>query len=230
MIFVLWFTGWAIVAHSALAFVLPSAGLVVRAAYTNRSLTLIRWYTTVAASLMFIFNLFIPENTIQYCTILSLRVLIFSALMIHILEGAPNVTIERLPKIGFAFHYVLRVMNIVKVRQSDLWYAFKISWQRTSWDNKHGLILGAFVNSMLEFIILIKQIWMIVYARGGVPDNLLWKQRAIKKYFLGILPYSLIGDFFLFMVLVTSAFANKNDFLPNSFHDAAQWLISFFHM
>jgi len=226
MIFVLWFTGWAIVAHSALAFVLPSAGLVVRAAYTNRSLTLVRWYTTVAASLMFIFNLFVPENNIQYCTILSLRVLIFSALMIHILEGAPNVTIERLPKFGFAFHYVLRVMNIVKVRQGDLWYAFKISWQRTKWDNKHGLILGAFVNSMLEFIILIKQIWMIVYARGGLPNNLLWKQRTPKRYLLGVLPYSLIGDFILLAILMTSALADASELLPRHFRDVAHWLIS----
>ncbi len=212
MIFGIWSLLWVSYSMTFPALVIPVVALGVRSMLLRKRLTLLSTSALIGTVIIAASHLTVRGNTLETITILGVRIYLSALILLHLWEGVKDATFTRFPLLTFALHYFFRVISIVNVRQKDLWYMFKVRWKFTSWKKRWSLILAAFVNSLVEFIVLIKQVWMVVYARGGVPTSVEWKQVRKRKAIFGIIPFVSALDFLFVVVIIILSVV-----LPDSF-------------
>lgn len=226
MIFITFIILLAILADSVWCFVIPIISLFLRAAYKETNLNLIRFAPLVFVTLIFTANIFLSGKSLNENIIFSIRILIFSALLIHIINNLAKKDLASSKGIYFYIYMGMRMFSIIIERLSDTWHILTIRWKQTKFTKKPKLLLYTFSNFVLEMVSVDKQINLVNYEKGGLTNTLPSKDYSYKKAIvipLGVskkisISYSTIGDLacLLIILLPSTTIFNKNLFLPES--------------
>lgn len=189
--------------------------ILLRAAYLQRSLVIVRAIPMLSALLFFIANWWNNQTRDQlelnsetwttYPAVLwSLRIVIGAAALLHAAHGMAEYRARRIPTLGFSIYYSIRAWSMLKTRVADYYFAYQEL--RRSSARKLGSewrAASAFINAVfLEAVLLAKGISLMVSARGGIPASGEWQQSIPSCRYLGFISYRVIGDTLLIAVLV----------------------------
>jgi hypothetical protein len=188
--------------------------ILLRAAYLQRSLRVIRAAPTICAFLFFVVNWWnnhtydhLELNSASWTTypaiLWSLRILIGAAALLHAAQGIQEYRAQRVPTLGFALYYSIRAWSMLKTRWVDYFFAYKDLRSTSKKLGSELRCLCSFVNAVfLEAVILAKGMSVMISARGGIPQTTDWQQSVPACRRLGFVSYRVIGDVLLITALV----------------------------
>ena len=104
--------------------------ILLRAAYLQRSLRVIRAAPTIFEFFFFMVNWWNSQTTDHLelssdswttypAVVLSLKIVIGAAALLHAAQGVQEYRANRLPKIGFSLYYSIRAWTILRIRWTD---------------------------------------------------------------------------------------------------------------
>ena len=196
MVFAVWYSLWIMRAADGWTLVYPGLALITRSAYLNR-LRIVRWYTVAVGLVMFAWLCL--DKPVADSATLALKSVAFSALIIHFSLGLTRVRMQHLPwVVAVSWHLGMRYWRIVLERLDDMTFALKARWHgpESSWRRKIVLLLSAVGNIVIELVVLVRQLTMVIHARGRLAHPREWKEDP--RGGLG----SVIGDCALLLVIV----------------------------
>jgi hypothetical protein len=205
MIFFTWYSLWVILATSSLSLTLPFLALGTRSAYLNR--TMLRWGNLLSLAVLFLYTFSVSQLDWKQAALLGLRVLAFGLLFTHFIAGVNEIRLSRLPFwIAIVKHLGVRYLRIIKERQEEIFYAFKVrlAVPEMALKSRIKIFIAASINTAIEFIGLVKQISMITNSRGELthPKGWIASKRVDSRYFLGDMV-------FLFLLLFSIWFGSE---------------------
>lgn len=212
MIFFIFAILWIAFADSVWCFILPVICLFIRAAYRERKLQLFTRFALGSAFVITLFNYLASDRSTDDRVInflFFLRLVIFSALMLHIVDCASRGSFRAWPKVNYLIYTGMRVFSIVKERLMDTWYIFKTRWGNTKFTTKIPLLAFTMTNFLLECILIYNQMTLVNYEKGGtnILNNRVYSDASKKnirimfKHRKVELAYSTIGDLFLLLIV-----------------------------
>ena len=206
---------WLLTANSIWSFLIPIFCIFIRAAYSSRSVRVFKISPIIFATFLFIYNFFSSDISTETNLINSVRIVVFSALLIHIFEGVVSSPSTAFPKISYHIYSGTRILSIVIERLSDTMSVFYQRARNLSWRKVPKLIGYAFSNFLTEILIVHKTIELVNYEKGGSNNITSWettlKYNPNKK--IWILSYLTVGDIFLILLLL-STFIFEEKLLP----------------
>ncbi len=214
MILILLIILWLLFANTVWCFLIPVSCLFIRAAYRERSIKLFKVYPIIFASLLFILNYFLANKPFNDNLILSLRIVAFSGLLIHLFESLENGSFKLFSKLEYSIYYGIRLFTVIVERFSDTFLVLGTRWHSTSFFKKTSLITSTFSNFMLEATLVSKQINLVTYEKGGINTSSEWNFSRPKLKSLGPFTYSFIGDVFLILLLFIPSFVVGEKIIP----------------
>lgn len=206
MLFSLMFATWIVISNSSSLMLLPCVGLFLRSAYKKRSISLFKKEAIIFAIILLIINMIVAEKNFDENLSLSLRILLFSALFIHIIDGIEDISFKKIPQLEFSIYYGIRLLSLIMPRQRDMWYVLKARYKTEKNEEKLKMLYMTFVNFFIEIILLNKQLNMLMFERGGMPETNEWRIRKRSKNIMGLIPMSFLGDLLLLFIIFIPLF------------------------
>ena len=214
MIFAAAYCFLVIGATTSLALIMPLSGLLVRASYLGRSIAIVKPRVVLsAAALALLSALAVKDQLLRMYhggllemppLLLGIRIILFSALMLHVTEDLRFNPIRRPAFISMVYHLTTRCWAIVLVRCSDtVFYARCRYREKVSLLEKLSIFVGTFVNILIELSKITKVIWTIAASRGGWPKDQRWMSNGVthSRAFLG-LNCRQLGDLILATLMI----------------------------
>lgn len=234
MVFIIFIILLAIFADSIWCFVIPCLCLVLRAAYKGVNINVLRINVIAIAFVIFLVNVLFANIPTNESMMLSLRIVVFSALFNHIIDSINKRSLKSTKGSYLYIYMMARTFSIISERQSDTWHIYNVRRKQTKLLKQPKLLLFTFSNFILEMITVEKQINLVNYEKGGLSNNKYSKNSSNKKAIIIplyankkiSLSYSTIGDIacLLLILLAPTTIStisdmttlNKNLFLPES--------------
>lgn len=211
MIYIIFILLWIFAADSIWCFIIPVLSLIIRASYRERNLNLFKVAPFIFATILFLANHYLTEKPFTENLLLSIRIVFFSGLLLHIFDSATKGSLNSMPKIQYYVYLSIRFFSIIKERLSDTWLVFKIKRRNTIIKKRPKLLIYTIANFILECVMVFKQIQVIVFEKGG-QEILEKKNYSVlnKRTMQIILPrnkkilitYSSMGDIFLLLLII----------------------------
>ena len=237
MIFIIFIILWILFADSIWCFVIPIVSIMLRASYRERNVKLFKIAPIVFATFLFFANYYLTDKPLNENLLLSLRIIVFSGLLLHMFDSATKGSLKAMSKLEYLIYSGIRIMAIVEERLSDTWLIFKIRWNKTKLTKKPSLVAFTFVNFIVESTLINKQIQLVNYEKGGlaIKKNINYSYSDKKAFQINlfnnrkiVLAYSTLGDIsLLIIILITPTFINLNT-IPNKFTNILEYIVSVF--
>ena len=221
MIFSVWYAIWLLSASTMLAYLIPYMALVVRSSYINHRVLFITKYQLFLGLAMFCWLAMVPENTIQYSAILTLQVVGFMALTVHLSLRISEFRWEQSPRsVASVWFIANRYLRLINEKRADFEYAVRSRIPRGS---SNGLALlrirlvltyKAITSACLDIVILVRQLETIINARGGLPHPKHWQKVRVAH---GSMISAAIADLLLIFLLCVVMFFASEKTVPDVF-------------
>jgi len=219
-------------ADSIWCFVIPLLCIFLRAAYREANVNLIRIATIIFALILFVLNLFFSDKSVDENILGSIRIVLFSALLIHGVDNINKRPLKSTKGYNLYFYMGMRIMSIIRERLSDTWLIFNIRWKQTKLIKKPKLLFSTFGNFLLESVRVNNQINLVNYEKGGIAVNQQSIKRDHKRAIVIPFPtsdrkvyisYSFVGDLVLVVLIILPQIILETNSLPRKIIEFIQF-------
>jgi hypothetical protein len=214
--FYVWFTLWLLAISdpqvSRPTFFLPLMfAITIRSGYLNRGLGIMNWPTVLLAGIM----------TVAWATPswasganMGLRILVWSALLIHLAEALAEFRVQKWVQLSFTLHYWSRVAALVGPRRTENVQCLVRRFKSESFVGKLWMVLGTATNVVAELASLRNQLVIVLRSKGSVPADLGWWEGRSERKVFGWLPYKTVADCVLLFLLLLPVLGSAGVFMP----------------
>jgi len=230
MFFISFIVLLVIFADSIWCFIIPFLSIFLRAAYKETNVNLIKLITVFFAIFLFLLNLALSNKTMNENVIGSVRLVVFSALLIHIFDNLNRRSLKSSKGFNLYFYMGMRIMSIITERLSDMWLIFTIRWKQTKIIKRPKLLFSTFGNFLLESLVVNNQINLVNYEKGGLITEQPANYDGQKAIIIPItstkritIPYSVIGDLGLLFLIIFPQIIIDTHTLPKKMMELMQF-------
>lgn len=208
---------WIFAASSPLEFIVPFLLISIRSCYLTRKIRFSYLHGTFFLVMIFVFATL--GESIDYATMMVLRLGLFMLLAGHLLESLKSrmlfVLLSSRPLRGFAgfIYYVDRFLGVMTRRVNDVVYAAGIVYKtKKSLSGKVFVVISSMISIVFEATYSIEQVVLVLTARGDIPSVSEWSSKPQWGWTIPV------GDIALTIVTLSALWANKSLFPPTVHH------------
>jgi hypothetical protein len=204
---------WLLLADSIWSFIIPILCIIIRAAYKDKNIRLFKLAPLVFSVIYFFINVYFVKYNMDFSLLISLRIIVFSVLLLHIFETLESSNFKKLPRFNFFLYYGIRLFSIFFEKFGDTYMLFKLRKKHIKWWKIPGLLKNMLSNCLLEGLLIYKQINLVNYEKGLVDKA---KYIELQKNKQSSIKLVLVGDFILLLLVLIPSFVGSNSLLPKS--------------